>query len=131
MSLKHLTANDLKTRNTTSLPEAASEEIELELLVIEHKVKEKLDQVISEHAKNRVKIENTNLTTGQIAGIKELTERKDLRVVMTDKSKKMMVVRNETYAKMISAYTKDAVKLIMAIAVVLLDVLRLGNTTKV
>ena len=44
-------------------------------------------------------------------GKKELNERKDLRIVLTDKSKKMMIVTNETYKKMVEVYTKDAKKL--------------------
>ena len=40
----------------------------------------------------------------------ELSARKDLHVILTNKSKKMMVVKVETYEKMISAYTKDAEK---------------------
>ena len=56
----------------------------------------------------KIRYEHTNLSTENILGLKELSERKDLRIILTDKSKKMQIVTQETYDKMTNEYTKDA-----------------------
>ena len=108
MNLAHITANDLKTRTTTTLPDAADKPLELELLCVTKNIKDRVGKVIKEKEVKKIKAENTNLSPQQILGFKELRERKDLRLILTDKSKKMQIVTVETYEKMTGVYTKDA-----------------------
>ena len=108
VALKFLSANDLKTRNTTSLPEPASQDIELDLTCITRNVDLRLKKLTMEKKAKKIRDENTNLSPENILGLKELSERKDLRIVLTDKSKKMEIVTQEAYDKMTFEYTKDA-----------------------
>ena len=98
----------MKTRNTTSLPEPASQDIEMDLMCVTRNVDLRLKKLIIEKKAKKIKYEHTNLSPENILGLKELSERKDLRIVLTDKSKKMEIVTQEAYDKMTFEYTKDA-----------------------
>ena len=108
MNLNYHKAHDLKTRASTSWPKAASTETELKLLIMSHNIKKKMDEMLEKHKSQKISLEHTNLTQQNIDGLKELNDRKDLRVVLTDKSKKMLILTNETYQSMINVYTTDA-----------------------
>ena len=72
MNLSHLSANDLKTRNTTTMPEAANTEIEMEIMCVTRNVEEQVDKLIKEQKAKKVKFQHNNLSTANILGLEEL-----------------------------------------------------------
>lgn len=88
MNLNYLKAHELKTSASTSWLKAASTETELELLIMSHNIEKKVDEMLEKNKSEK------NLTQQNIDGLKELNDGKDLHVVLTDKSKNMLILTN-------------------------------------